>query len=169
MAGLISVGVSAANNAQVALLTTQHNIANANTPGFNRQQAIQTTSFAQGTGSGFIGQGAQIETVRRVYNEYLGSQVLSASAQSQFSDAFLTQVSQIDNLLADTSAGLSPALKDFFTGVNSVAANTTSVAARQALLSGSETLVSRFQSLFNRKDVNLFDRSWHRVLRQTRR
>ena len=152
MAGLISVGVSAANNAQVALLTTQHNIANANTPGFNRQQAIQTTSFAQGTGSGFIGQGAQIETVRRVYNEYLGGQVLSASAQSQFSDAFLAQVSQIDNLLADTSAGLSPALKDFFTGVNSVAANTTSVAARQALLSGSETLVSRFQSLFNRLD-----------------
>lgn len=152
MAGLISVGVSAANNAQVALLTTQHNIANANTAGFNRQETVQTTSFAQGTGVGFIGQGAQIETVRRVYSEYLGSQVLSASAQAQFSDAYLAQISQIDNLLADTNAGLSPALNTFFTGVNAVSADPTSAAARQSLLSGGETLAARFQSLFNRLD-----------------
>ena len=152
MAGLIGVGVSAVNNAQIGLLTTQHNIANANTPGFNRQQTVQTTSFAQQTGAGFIGQGAQVETVRRVYNEYLGSQVLSASTQAQFSDAFLGQVSQIDNLLADTTASLSPALQGFFTAANTVAANTTSIAARQTLLSSGETLASRFQSLANRLD-----------------
>ena len=152
MAGLIGVGVSAINNAQVNLLTTQNNIANANTPGFNRQQAVQTTSFAQQTSAGFIGQGAQVETVRRVYSEYLGSQVLSASTQAQFSDAFLGQVSQIDNLLADSSAGLSPALQGFFTAANTVAANTTSIAARQTLLSAGETLVSRLQSLSNRLD-----------------
>ncbi len=152
MAGLTSVGVAAANNAQIALLTTQHNIANANTPGFNRQEAIQTTNFAQGTGSGFIGQGAQVETISRVYSDFLNNQVLSASAQAQFSDAFLAQVSQIDNALADSTAGLSPALQDFFSGANSVAANPTSAAARQSLLSGAETLVARFQSLSGRLD-----------------
>ena len=152
MAGLTSVGVAAANNAQIALLTTQHNIANANTPGFNRQEAIQTTNFAQGTGSGFIGQGAQIETISRVYSDFLNGQVLSASAQAQFSDAFLAQVSQIDNALADSTAGLSPALQDFFSGANTVAANPTSAASRQSLLSGSETLVARFQSLSGRLD-----------------
>jgi len=150
MAGLTSVGVAAANNAQIALLTTQHNIANANTPGFNRQEAIQTTNFAQGTGSGFIGQGAQIQTISRVYSDFLNGQVLSASAQAQFSDAFLAQVSQIDNAFADSTAGLSPALQDFFSGANSVAANPTSAAARQSLLSGAETLVARFQSLSGR-------------------
>ena len=152
MAGLISVGVAALNNAQVNLLTTQHNIANANTPGFNRQQAVQTTSFAQQTSAGFIGQGARVETVQRVYSEYLGSQVLSASTQAQFSDAFLGQVSQIDNLLADTNAGLAPALQGYFAAANTVAANATSIAARQTLLSSGETLVSRFQSLSNRLD-----------------
>ena len=152
MAGLLSIGVSAASNAQLALLTTQHNISNANTPGFNRQQTVQTTNFAQATGAGFIGQGARVETIRRLYSEYLGNQVLSASAQAQFSDAFLAQVSQIDNLLSDSNAGLSPALQDFFGGVNAVTANTASVAARQSLLSGGETLVTRLQSLYNRLD-----------------
>jgi flagellar hook-associated protein 1 FlgK len=150
MAGLISLGAAAANNAQVALLTTQHNITNANTPGFNRQEVIQAANIAQNTGVGFIGQGAHVETVRRVYSDYLGSQVLSASAQGQYADAFLAQVSQIDNLLSDPNAGLSPALKDFFTGVNSVAANPTSIAARQTLLSSGQSLVSRFQSLSSR-------------------
>lgn len=152
MAGLINIGVTAVNNAQVALLTAQHNIANANTPGFNRQEILPTTNFAQATGAGFIGQGAHVESVRRVYSEYLGNQVLSASTQAQFSDAFLSQVSQIDNLLADTNAGLSSTLQNFFKGANTVAANTTSIAARQALLSGGETLVTRFQSLSNRLD-----------------
>jgi len=152
MAGLISVGVSAVNNAQLALLTTQHNISNANTPGFNRQQAVQATNIAQGTGAGFIGQGAHVETVRRVYSEYLSSQVLSASTQSQFYDSFLSQVSQIDNLLSDTTAGLSPALQDFFGAANGVAANPTSIASRQSLLSSGQTLVSRFESINSRLD-----------------
>lgn len=152
MAGLISVGVSAVNNAQLALLTTQHNISNANTPGFNRQQAVQATNIAQGTGAGFIGQGAHVETVRRVYSEYLGSQVLSASTQAQFYDSFLSQVSQIDNLLSDTTAGLSPALQDFFGAANGVAANPTLIASRQSLLSSGQTLVSRFESINSRLD-----------------
>lgn len=150
MAGLISVGVTAVNNAQIALLTTQHNISNANTPGFNRQEVQQATNTSQGTGAGFIGQGAHVETVRRVYSEYLGSQVLSASSQSQYYDSFLSQVSQIDNLLSDTTAGLSPALQDFFSAANGVAANPTSIASRQTLLSSSQTLVSRFESLDSR-------------------
>ena len=152
MAGLISVGVAAVNNAQVNLLTTQHNIANANTPGFNRQQAVQTTSFAQETSAGFIGQGARVQTVQRVYSEYLGNQVLSASTQAQFSDVFLGQVSQIDNLLADTNASLAPSLQGYFAAANSVAANPTSIASRQSLLSSAESLVSRFQSLSSRLD-----------------
>lgn len=152
MAGLISVGVSAVNNAQLALLTTQHNISNANTPGFNRQETVQATNIAQGTGAGFIGQGAHVETVRRVYSEYLGSQVLSASTQAKFYDSFLSQVSQIDNLLSDTTAGLSPALQDFFTAANGVAANPTSIASRQSLLSSGQTLVSRFESIHSRLD-----------------
>ena len=65
MAGIYGIGVKALNVAQLSLLTTQHNIANVNTPGFNRQQVLQATSFAQPTGSGFVGQGAQIESIRR--------------------------------------------------------------------------------------------------------
>lgn len=150
MASLLGIGVRAVNNAQLGLLTAQHNISSANTPGFNRQETIQSTSFANSTGSGFIGQGAQIETVRRVYSQYLDNQVLSASTQSKLFDTYYAQMQQIDSVLADPNAGLSPAIQSLFTGVNAVANDPTSVAARQSMLSGAEALVSRFQSLYTR-------------------
>ncbi|MDR0701726.1 MAG: flagellar hook-associated protein FlgK, partial [Azoarcus sp.] len=61
--------------------------------------------------------------------------------------AYAAQIQQIDNLLADATAGLSPAMDEFFAGVQEVASNPTSTAARQALLSSAQALTERFHSL----------------------
>jgi flagellar hook-associated protein 1 len=145
MAGIYGIGVQALNSAKLSLLTAEHNIANVNNPGFHRQEVLQATNFALPTGSGYVGQGAQVETIRRLYSTFLDSQTLSASSQSQFFDTYYSAIKQIDNILADPNAGLSPAVQDFFKGVNTVANDPASVPARQALLSGAEALVARFQ------------------------
>ncbi|MBI5752630.1 MAG: flagellar hook-associated protein FlgK [Hydrogenophilales bacterium] len=152
MAGIYGIGVQALNAAQLSLLTTEHNISNVNSPGFHRQEVLLETNFAQSTGSGFIGQGAQVETIRRLYDHFLDEQVLSSSSQSQFYDTYYSAIKQIDSIIADPNAGLSPAVQDFFKGVNTVANDPTSVAGRQSLLSGAEALVSRFQSINARLD-----------------
>ncbi len=73
--GIFGSGVSALNAAQIGLSTTEHNIANANTPGFNRQEVVLATRLPQATGAGFIGQGVDVATVKRIYNEFLSNQV----------------------------------------------------------------------------------------------
>ena len=153
MAGIYGIGVQALNAAQLSLLTTQHNIANVNNPGFHRQQVLQSTNFALPSSSGYVGQGAQVETIRRLYNNFLDDQVLSASSQSEFYNAYYGAIKQIDNVLADPNAGLSPAIQDFFRGVNAVANDPASVPGRQALLSGAEALVARFQSISSRLET----------------
>ena len=80
--GIFGSGVSALNAAQIGLATAEHNISNANTPGFNRQQAVQTTRFPEATGVGFIGQGTDVITIKRIYNEFLTGQVLHEQAQA---------------------------------------------------------------------------------------
>ncbi len=147
MAGIYGIGVQALNSAQLSLLTTEHNIANANSPGFHRQQAVQVTNFAVPTGAGYVGQGAQVETIRRLYDRFLDEQTLSASSQSKFYDTYYSSVKQIDSILADPNAGLSPAVQSFFSAVNEVANDPDSVAARQSFLSSAEALVARFQSI----------------------
>ena len=150
MAGIYGIGVQALNAAQLSLLTAQHNIANVNNPGFHRQQVVQATNFANPTASGYIGQGVQVETIRRLYSGFLDEQVLNASSQTEFYNAYYSSIKQIDSILADPNAGLSPAIQDFFKGVNTVANDPASVAGRQALLSGAEGLVARFHSISSR-------------------
>jgi flagellar hook-associated protein 1 FlgK len=152
---IFSIGVSALNAAQVGLATTEHNIANANTPGFNRQQVVIAARPAQFSGSGFLGQGVDAVSVKRVYSEFLGRQVLNEQGQSSQLNTYYAQIQQIDNMVADPNAGLSPAVQDFFGAVNNVSSNPESVPARQSLLSTSNSLTSRFQSLNQRlSDIN---------------
>ena len=153
MAGIYGIGVQALNAAQLSLLTAQHNIANVNNPGFRRQQVVQSTNFALPSSAGYVGQGAQVETIRRLYNNFLDEQVLGASSQSEFYNAYYGAIKQIDSILADPNAGLSPAIQDFFRGVNAVANDPASVPGRQALLSGAEALVARFQSISSRLET----------------
>lgn len=144
---IFNVGLSGLNAAQAGLTTTQHNIANANTPGFNRQQIVQSTNLPQYTGAGYLGQGTNVSTVKRIYDDFLNTQILQGQAQSSQLASYQAQISQIDNVLADPAAGMSPAMQDFFNSMNLVANTADSVPARQALLSSAQTMVGRFQTL----------------------
>ena len=147
---LLGIGVRALNVAQMGLSTTQHNIANVNTPGFHRQEIVQSTLPPFGTGAGWLGQGAQVDTLKRIYSEFLDGQTLSTAAQSSYYGAYDVQLRQVDDLLADPNSSLAPALQDFFTGVQSVANDPASVSARQSLLSSAQSLVNRFASVNDR-------------------
>jgi flagellar hook-associated protein 1 FlgK len=149
---ILSIGQSGLVAAQVGLATTGHNIANAATPGYSRQVVVQGAAQAQNFGFGFMGQGAEIATVKRIYSEYLGVQVQSAQTAKSGLDSYYTQIKQIDNLLADPASGLSPALQEFFAGVQELSSNPASMPSRQAALSSAESLASRFQSLAGRLD-----------------
>ncbi|MDB5749380.1 MAG: flagellar hook-associated protein FlgK [Massilia sp.] len=144
---LLSIGKSGLFAAQAALTTTGHNITNANVEGYSRQGVVQATSTTMERGYGFVGTGTKIAEIKRYSDEFLNSQVRSATASTSSLDAYYAQVSQIDNLLADTTSGLSPALQGFFSAVQDVTGNGASTPSRQALLSASETLAGSFQQI----------------------
>lgn len=144
---ILSVGQSALAAAQIGLTTTGHNIANANTPGYSRQVVVQGSAGSQDDGFGFVGKGTQVAEVRRVYNEFLNNRVSSAQSSTRELQTYYTQISQINNQFADSTAGLAPVLQDFFSGLQELSSNASSASARQTALSNAETLASRFNSL----------------------
>lgn len=144
---VFNIGVSGLQAAQAGLVTTSHNIANSGTEGFTRQSVVQSSRTPQLSGEGFFGTGVIVATVRRQYNEFLSGQVLAAKTQASHLETFGAQASQLDNILADPEAGVSPALQDFFSGVQDVAANPASAPSRQSMISQAQAMVSRFQAL----------------------
>ena len=148
--GMLSIGITGIHAAQLGLQVTQHNIANANTTGYNRQYIQQSAGIPMQTGAGYVGSGANVDSVRRAYDQYLTQQTFAVQSQVSESDTLTAKLTQIDNLLADPSAGLAPAIQDFFTGLQQLTANPSLTSARQSMLSSAEVLTSRFNFLAGR-------------------
>lgn len=161
--GFFSIGVSGLNAAQLGLLTTEHNVVNASTPGYTRQRTVQYTNVAVNTGAGALGQGVHVQTIERMYDKFLTGQVNSAQTQVSELDTYYSQIKQIDSMLADPNSGLSPALQDFFAGVQQVAVNPSSLPSRQSMISSAETLVTRFHDMDSRL-VELSDQVNGRII-----
>lgn len=147
---ILSIGQSALSAAQVGISTTGHNIANASTPGYSRQVVVQIAAQAQNFGYGYVGQGTDVSSIIRVYSELLSRQVVNSQSVSSGVNAYSGQLSTIDNMLSDVSAGLNPALQDFFDSVQDLTANPSDTPTRQAMLSNAQSLANRFQSTSGR-------------------
>ena len=147
MSNILSIGESALFAAQTQLATTSHNIANASTPGYSRQVVQQASAGGQNFGSGFIGDGTVVNSITRVSDSFLNSQVMSAQSSVSSYTAYTNEITQIDNVVGNSSAGLTTSLASFFAGLQSLTANPSSASSRQAALSGAQTLSASFQSL----------------------
>jgi len=149
MSNVLTIGKSALNAAQVGIATVGHNIANAATPGYSRQVVVQAAAQAQNFGYGFVGQGANVVGIQRVYNETLAKQVINATATAKASSTYYSNISQINNLLSDSTAGLNPVITSFFSAVSAAAANPSDTATRQTFMSSAQSMINRFNSVNN--------------------
>jgi flagellar hook-associated protein 1 FlgK len=146
MADLLNTSISGLLAFQRALDTTSHNISNVNTVGYSRQIAEMATRQAQQSGSGWVGNGVDVTTVKRAYDDFLATQTRTSSSSFQQADAFATQAGRLNNLFGDSSTGMTASLQKFINAVQSVADTPTSIPARQTLLSEAESLAQRLQS-----------------------
>ncbi|HCU84669.1 MULTISPECIES: flagellar hook-associated protein FlgK [unclassified Methylophilus] len=152
MSNVLSIGKSALNAAQIGIATVGHNIANASTEGYNRQVVVQAAAQAQNFGYGYVGQGTNVVGIQRVYNETLAKQVINATSTANASGAYYSNISQINGLLSDSTAGLNPVITSFFSAVSAAAANPSDTATRQTLISSAQSMVNRFNAVNTQLD-----------------
>lgn len=152
MANIFSIGQSALTVAQAGVNTAGHNIANAATPGYNRQTVVQMAGQAGRQISANAGMGAQVAEIKRNYSSFLGTQLLSTQSQQSQLGVQFGQIQQIDNLLADSSVGLAPAMQDFFNSLQDVSTAPADATRRQSVLSSAESVTTRLQDLGSQFD-----------------
>lgn len=68
---IMNIGGEALANARVGVDVTGHNIANAHTEGFSRQRVMLATREPVKYGMNVLGNGARVETIERVHDQYL--------------------------------------------------------------------------------------------------
>jgi flagellar hook-associated protein 1 FlgK len=147
MTGILGTALSGLMAFQRSLDTTSHNIVNVNTDGYSRQRLEIGARPAEFTGAGYIGQGVDIATVSRSYDQFITNQLTSSASAFAETNTLSTMASQVDAIISNEATGLSPVLKSFFNSVNDVANDPASLPARQVMTSEAGTLTQQFNTL----------------------
>jgi flagellar hook-associated protein 1 FlgK len=144
---------------QRGLDVTTHNIGNANTVGYTRQEATLVAANAMqlgasGTASGsgaYLGQGVEVEEYRRLRDGFLDVQYRGqAMAHNQYA-ATAGTLATVEAGLAEPGAnGINALLGKFWSAWSDVANNPESDPAKQALIGNAQSLVSAIKTLDTR-------------------
>ncbi|MFP6844519.1 MAG: flagellar hook-associated protein FlgK [Thalassolituus sp.] len=150
MGDILSVGISGLKAHQAALTITGNNITNAGTEGYSRQEVSFSENDSQFSAGVWVGSGVNVDSVRRVYDQFLTEQVrLDTSTFNEF-NALAVNASQIDSLLADAGTGLQPGLENLFGALQSSVDDPSSLAAREVVISEANSLIDRFTTISER-------------------
>ena len=139
---LFNISKSALFASQTALYITNHNIANVNTPGFSRQEAILEIASPVAMRGGFLGRGVIVSGIKRYYDKFIQTQLLGQYQNFGRSLSINHTLSQIEQVFNEAgNMGLSAPLLDFFNAWNEVAGNPEGVVERNVLLQKAQSLV----------------------------
>lgn len=147
MANILDIGISGLKAQQTALTITGNNITNAGTEGYSRQRVNLSEGNPQFTNGNWIGSGVRVDSIQRVYDEFITEQLRADTSLFNEFNALAVNAEQVDRLLADDRTGLQPSLEDMFDALQVSVDDPASLPAREAFLSKTEVMIDRFRSL----------------------
>ena len=140
---------------QAALDVISHNIANVETPGYSRQEAVFSASPTlrvdgakqDGTGAQ-LGTGVDVQSYRRLRDDFLDLQFRAQTMSAGQSDVTAKRLGVVQSDLASGSTSdLGTLLDKFWGSWDTLAANPTSTDAKAAVVGTAQTLAQRFTTL----------------------
>lgn len=151
----LNIGLSGLEAQQSVLSVTAHNVANASTPGFSRQEAdlapnppYAPPSLGQGGGTLQYGMGVRVAQIQRVSSHFLNLQLWSSDAQLGAASQQTTTLGQVQAMLNEpSSTGINSALSAFWNSWQALGNDAASTAARSQVLDAGQALASRLTTL----------------------
>jgi flagellar hook-associated protein 1 len=146
--GIFDIGKSALIASQTQLNVTSNNIANANTPGYSRQEVILEISTPVAQSGGVVGSGVTVAQIKRHYDALIQNQIIGI--QQDYGKAYILNqtLAGVEPFFNEVqNSGLAGPLRDFFKAWQDVASNPDGLTERNALLQKSDALVLSAQGI----------------------
>ena len=159
MAGLfqgLNIGYSGLNAAQHGINTTGHNISNAETEGYTRQRVvIQTAEPIQNVSPGALGNGAKVQEIVRIHDEFVYQRLVGANQRKEKSDYLRSTMEEVSTFFPEIdNVGIKNDLSNYFNSWNAVAQNPNDSSQRVALGQTTTTMTNNIKDVRTRL-VNL--------------
>ena len=149
LGSVLSIAVQSLQAADGGLQVTNNNIANANTPGYTRQQVVLHESAPATTGDFTAGDGVSLVGYQSVRDELIQSQIQQETQAQSGANAQLTSMQQIQPTFATSTNDIGTEMSALFASISSLGTDPTSNASRQAVLSAGQNLATAFNTASN--------------------
>src|SRR5262245_64125906 len=103
MGDFLQTGISGLLAFRRAIDVTSHNIANVGTDGYSRQRAEFLTRPASTYGNGYVGNGVDVSTVSRSYDDLLAGNKRNATSSYSNLNTYAGYLEKLSNLFGNTT------------------------------------------------------------------
>lgn len=151
MSGLstaMNTSLSALFAAQVGMSTTGHNIANANSPGFSRQQVMTSPRQPVVMPWGAIGRGIDIDNIRRVQDEFLAKNLRVQTSRMTSYEAVDSALAEVEGILGSVDNDqIGSAMTNFFGAWNDLSQASIQADLKDNVVTMAQNLVRVMHSI----------------------
>ncbi len=137
----LGIGYSGLNAAQVGINTTGHNISNAEVAGYSRQRVITSAAVPLQTRSGQVGNGTEVQNIKRVFDNFVFDRYNKISADKEKSDFQKQTLNELSTYFpAINGVGVKADLAKYYNAWQTFASNPNNDAIKVNLAKQTETL-----------------------------
>jgi flagellar hook-associated protein 1 FlgK len=141
--GVLRVGGNALGVNQRDLATTSQNIANAQTPGFSRQQVVRKSLDGGGTG---VGAGVGIDVIERLRDRFIEQAYLNGREGSAYAESRAAWLGQIESPFNESEVGgVGEAVGELFNSMRGLATTPRDAGARARVRNAAMQLSRAFE------------------------
>jgi flagellar hook-associated protein 1 len=134
---------------QGALSATTNNVANVNTPGYSREQAVLVASDPVVVDPLTFGTGVTLQSIESIRDPILESQIQQQTqTQGQFT-ALSSALQQAQVNFASSTDDIGTSISNFFNSINQLSTNPADLSLRQGVLTAAGNLATSFNTTAN--------------------
>ncbi len=150
--GSLSIATSGMSAAQLGISVTGHNLANANTVGYTRQQAMQTDWSYLSIGAGKqVGLGTNVNDIRQIRDKYIDIQYRNENSKLTYYNTKANAGLEVQNLLGELNADYSTktAIQNMWNSINELSMNPESIDSRGVFISTAVELIDNMTTVYD--------------------
>ena len=148
ISSVLNIGRNALQTYELAMQVTSHNISNALTTGYTRQQMNIESQNPLNIAGLQLGMGSKASSVGQAFDQYTTRSIQQTTSSLAENDAKATALSYLETIFNEaTGQGLNQAMADFWNAWQDLANNPGGISERTALLQKAEALATQFNSM----------------------
>jgi flagellar hook-associated protein 1 FlgK len=148
ISSILNIAKTAMTSTQTLLQVTSNNIANVNTDGYARQEAVLSEAPSTRMQNCVLGNGVRVKDIIRHYDKYLEKAIADKNSDLEGQKTLQSYFERIEALLEEDNSNLSSNINDFFNGWQELSADPASVSARTTVVAVGENLSRGIRNIY---------------------